>query len=242
MSTMHLGSAFRIRAKFVAIGLTALLIPSTGLSASAAPRGLEPPTCFDLEVTILGTAGADQYPDSVDGTAGSDVIHALAGSDNIYAIGLKGDPSLEVGNDFVCAGRGHDDPVEGGGGDDHIAGGRGSDSLFGNVGNDTILGGFGFDEIEAHEGNDLVNGGPQRDEICAGPGNDEVKGAAGADSIGCGETGADRYFGGPGDDVISSVDFDQQTSPDVVNGGVGTDICSIDPEDIARNCETIEVV
>ena len=201
--------------------------------------------CFGREATIVGTTGSDQYPDAVFGTTASDVIHALAGDDNEYAVALDADPNQEVGDDYVCAGPGHDDPVDGGGGNDHIAGGTGSDSLFGNQGSDTILGGYGNDEIVPHNGRDVVDGGPGRDHLCAMAGRDEIKGADGADDLAtCGgpQTGADWYLGGPGDDLIYSVNVPEQTSGDVVNGGSGNDTCTIDPEDTATNCETVEVI
>jgi Ca2+-binding RTX toxin-like protein len=215
------------------------------LSAAGASRGGEPVMCFGREATILGTTASDQYPDAVFGTTASDVIHALAGDDNVYAVALDADPNQEVGDDYVCAGPGHDDPVDGGGGDDHIAGGTGSDSLFGHRGSDTMLGGYGNDEIVPHNGHDVVDGGPGRDHLCAMAGRDEIRGADGADALAtCGgpQTGADRYLGGPGDDLIYSVNTPEQTSGDVVNGGSGNDTCTIDPEDTARNCETVEVI
>ena len=89
-----------------------------------------------------------------------------------------------------------------------------------------------------------MTGGAGGDELCGSVGRDEIRGSAGNDSIGmCGgdQTGIDRYLGGPGDDVISSIDSPEGASVDVVNGGDGTDTCSIDPEDVARNCESVVV-
>ena len=245
MSSRSVQGARRIRATIVSIVVASPLMLVGSLPAASTPRGLETVMCFGREATIVGTTGSDQYPDAVFGTTASDVIHALAGDDNVYAVALDADPNQEVGDDFVCAGPGHDDPVDGGGGDDHIAGGTGSDSLFGNEGNDTILGGYGNDEIESHAGRDVVDGGPGRDELCASKGPDVIRGADGNDTIGaCGDpsTGVDRYFGGPGDDVIYSTDVPAQTSADVSNAGSGNDTCVIDPEDTATNCETVEVV
>jgi Ca2+-binding RTX toxin-like protein len=226
-------------------GDPALPISTSAVVAATSSKGVNPPTCLGREATIIGTAGSDQFPDAVFGTEADDVIHARAGDDNVYAVSLETNPNLETGDDYVCAGAGDDDPVDGGGGNDHIAGGRGSDSLFGNDGNDTILGGDGLDEIESHAGRDVVSGGPQRDELCASAGPDEARGGSGADTIGwCGgtATGTDRYLGGAGDDAISSVDSPEQASADVVNGGPGIDTCTIDPEDAATRCETINVV
>ena len=244
MSSRSVRGARRIRATIVSIAVASPLMLVGNLPAAATPRGAEPVMCFGREATIVGTIGDDQYPDAVNGTTASDVIHALAGNDNVYALPLE-DTTPETGDDYVCAGPGHDDPVDGGGGNDHIAGGTGSDSLFGNQGSDTILGGYGNDEILPHNGRDLVDGGPGRDHLCAMAGRDEIRGAEGADDLAtCGgpQTGADRYLGGPGDDLIYSVNIPEQTSGDVVNGGSGNDTCTIDPEDTATNCETVEVV
>lgn len=245
MSLRSSRAAIAIRSAFVVIIVTPLLTPVASLSAVGPSRGLDPPMCFGREATIVGTSGDDQFPDAVNGTTASDVIHALAGHDAVYALGLEQDPDQELGDDFICAGTGSDDPVDGGGGNDHIAGGPGSDGLFGNGGNDTIFGGFGSDEIESHDGRDVAGGGPGIDEICASRGHDVIRGAEGNDLIGgCGDpsTGVDRYLGGPGDDQIFSTDVPAQDSPDVVNGGSGNDTCRIDPEDTATNCETVEVV
>ena len=233
-----------IRMTIVSVVVSLPLILVGIVSAAAKSQGVEVVMCFGRVATVLGTAGDDQYANAVNGTTGNDVIHALAGNDNVYALPLEVS-TPEAGDDFICAGPGHDDPVDGGGGNDHISGGPGSDSLFGNEGNDTILGGYGNDEIESHLGRDVVDGGPGRDELCASGGRDVIMGGEGNDSVGtCGDpsTGVDRYLGGPGDDVIFSTDVPAQASPDVVNGGAGTDICSIDPEDTATNCETVEVV
>jgi Ca2+-binding RTX toxin-like protein len=244
---MRFGSLRAIMAigpAFVAI-IIATLPLSTSALAAPTPRGdSDPPTCFGREATIVGTAGSDVFPDAVFGTEADDVIHALAGYDSVYAVPFEQAPDTETGDDYVCAGAGNDDPVDGGGGNDHIAGGRGSDSLFGGDGDDTIFGGDGIDEIESHAGNDVVLGGPQGDELCASAGQDEVRGGSGADTIGwCGTaTGTDRYLGWTGDDVISSVDSPQEVSADVVNGGPGTDTCTIDQEDVATSCETVNVV
>jgi Ca2+-binding RTX toxin-like protein len=240
MSFRSMRATLVVCSALVAMSLAPPLMGTSSLSATATARGLDSPTCFGREATIVGTTGDDV----VSGTKANDVIHALAGHDSIYALGLGTSPDLELGNDYICAGPGDDDPVDGGGGNDHIAGGRGSDGLFGHEGNDTILGGGGTDEIEPHAGGDVISGGAKPDELCASAGRDEIRGGQGPDLIGwCGSirTGTDLYLGGPGDDRISSVDVPQQTSADVVKGGPGTDTCTIDPEDTATNCETVEI-
>lgn len=41
---------------------------------------------------LVGTTGNDQFPEAVFGTTADDVVHALAGDDNVYAIALDADP------------------------------------------------------------------------------------------------------------------------------------------------------
>jgi Ca2+-binding RTX toxin-like protein len=245
MRSGSLRATIAIGPAFVAIIIATLPLSTSALAAPTPRVDSDPPTCFGLEATIVGTVGSDVFPDAVNGTEADDVIHALAGDDSVYALSLEQDPNAETGDDYVCAGAGNDDPVDGGGGNDHIFGGGGSDSLFGEDGNDTIFGGDGIDEIEPQAGDDVVFGGPQGDELCASAGQDEVRGGSGADAIGrCGgtTTGTDRYLGWTGDDVISSVDSPLEASADVVNGGPGTDTCTIDQEDVATSCETVNVV
>jgi Ca2+-binding RTX toxin-like protein len=204
----------------------------------------ERPLCFGLDATIVGTPGDDAFPDAVFGTTQADVIAALAGSDNIYTVPLDQDPSLAIGDDHICAGPGSDDPVSGSAGNDRIRGGEGSDSVFGFSGNDLILGGPGGDEVEPHAGHDVVVGGADGDELCASPGGDVILGGGGDDRIGtCGgpSVGADRYYGGPGSDDMSSVDARPLEAFDVVDAGGGVDTCAVDTFDTVLNCETVSV-
>jgi Ca2+-binding RTX toxin-like protein len=125
-----------------------------------------------------------------------------------------------------------------------MQGGEGSDGLFGFAGNDLILGGPGSDEIEPHAGHDVVSGGADGDELCASQGADVILGGGGDDRVGtCGgpSVGADRYFGGPGNDQIWSIDDRLLETSDVVDGGGGTDTCTVDLNDTAINCETVSV-
>ena len=54
--------------------------------------------CFGREATILAPLRAIRSRRGV-GTTASDVIHALAGDDNVYAVALDADPNQEVGDD-----------------------------------------------------------------------------------------------------------------------------------------------
>ena len=84
-----------------------------------------------------------------------------------------------------------------------IDGGAGNDRLSGGDGPDTLIGGAGNDELNGYAGNDVVDGGD---------GDDEVLGYSGADIL----------RGGAGDDNLSPDGY-EQPSPDVVDGGPGTD-------------------
>ncbi len=82
----------------------------------------------DLADTL--TTGTGNWPDTVYGYAGDDVINTDGGNDLIYAA---------LGNDSINAGAGNDF-IEAGLGDDVINGGRGSDIIVGGPGNDQIAG------------------------------------------------------------------------------------------------------
>jgi Ca2+-binding RTX toxin-like protein len=80
------------------------------------------------------------------------------------------------------------------------SGGDGDDRL--QSGN-TQYGGPGNDTLEGHDGNQSLHGGP---------GNDHVSGLAGSDQV----------YGEEGNDVVSG-DTHKTASPDVIDGGPGTD-------------------
>ncbi len=104
----------------------------------------EPPGCFGVPSTIVGT-GSD---DVLVGTAGPDVISGLGGDDIIRGLG---------GDDLLCGGIG-DDLLAGGGGDDHLRGGDGSDILLGRWGDDWLGGGAGLDVVNGGLGADFCMG------------------------------------------------------------------------------------
>lgn len=107
---------------------------------SPPPPPKEPPDCFGMPSTIVGTGGDDFLV----GTAGPDVIVGRGGDDVIRGLG---------GGDWICGGNG-DDLLAGGGGDDQLRGGDGDDILLGRWGDDWLGGGAGVD---------LANGGAGAD-------------------------------------------------------------------------------
>ncbi len=138
------------------------------------------PTCGGAPATIVGTINAE----TIDGTAGDDVIVAGDGNDTINGLG---------GADSLCADAG-DDTVNGGTGADFAAGGPGADVVNGNGGNDLLLGNAGGGDI--NDVGDTINGGT---------GNDIVDGWVGDDTL-VGGLGDDILFGEDGNDTVSYSD------------------------------------
>jgi len=161
---------------------------------------------------ILGSmCGDDIYgkegADNIDARAGDDVIDGGCGDDHIVA---------GEGDDTVFAGAGND-IVFGGAGDDVISGGSGNDRLYGEEGDDHLAGDDGDDMIDAGEGADIVTGGAGDDTIFAGTGDDVVYGGRGHDRI-YGEEGDDHLAGDDGDDTLDAGDGNN-----IVSGGAGDD-------------------
>jgi uncharacterized protein len=102
-----------------------------------------------VEVKVTGVAdGITRYgslfSDTLNGTAGEDVLYGLTGNDTLN--GLDGHDELwgGFGNDKLFGGDGND-MLSGGIGNDSLVGGNGNDRLSGDVGNDTLTGGAGRD-------------------------------------------------------------------------------------------------
>ena len=93
--------------------------------------------------------------ETLNGTAGPDVIVGLGGDDTIYGRG---------GNDLIC-GNGGNDTISSGPGNDQVRGGAGGDSITGNAGSDSLLGEGGDDTLNGGGGTDTVTGGPGFD-VC----------------------------------------------------------------------------
>jgi len=103
--------------------------------------GTEVPLYFNVHTDEFGAgeirgqlvAIADDFQNTVEGTAGHDWLPGLGGNDTI--LGFEGD-----------------DRLEGGDGDDTMDGGKGADILVGGAGNDSLTGGQGPDLYEFNAG------------------------------------------------------------------------------------------
>jgi Ca2+-binding RTX toxin-like protein len=154
------------------------------VAATVIPAGL---TCNGKTPTI--EFSSENSPQTINGTAGDDVIYGGNGADTIDGGG---------GNDTIC-GVGGDDVIRGGAGDDYIFGGPGNDDLGGQGGNDTVVGGAGNDRVNGGEGNDKVAGGDGMDIANGGDGDDSVNGGADDDVL-AGNAGNDVCVGNQGSD------------------------------------------
>ena len=151
----------------------------------------------------LGTSAADVLT----GTSRRDVICARGGGDRIL-------------------GRGGGDHVDAGAGDDGIALGRGRNVVFAGSGRDLVRGGPGRDAVDAGRGPDHVFGLAGPDALSGEDGDDVLLGGRGDDEL-TGWSGRDRLAGGRGDDLLDALD----EARDVVDGGCGRDLASVDRVD-----------
>ncbi len=146
-----------------------------------------------LDDIIIGGSGGD----TIAGRGGNDGIDGAGGNDSIQG---------SAGDDTIIGGEGDDD-LSGNRGNDLISGGAGNDTIAGSGDNDQILGGDGDDDISANPGDDFIFAGAGNDEIDGNVGNDLIFAGQGDDEINRIGEGADRAFGGDGDDVFVWRDF-----------------------------------
>ena len=203
--------------------------------------------------TIFGRAGNDTIfgqggNDTIQGNFGNDAINGADGADTI--LGGQGNDVLNggLGNDLVEGNAGND-VIFGLGGSDDLHGGNDDDFVLGQFGADTVEGGAGDDLLFGNENNDVlrdssgvntINGGGGDDDITGGSGADRIFGdgdlAQAGDDILRGGGGQDLLLGFAGDDTIIATDGVKDT----VNGGPGTDSCTVDSgavSDDVFNCE-----
>jgi Ca2+-binding RTX toxin-like protein len=116
-------------------------------------------TISETTNTLTNATAGDN---TLNGTAGNDLIRGYNGNDTING---------SDGNDLIY----------GGAGTDTLNGQSGNDHLYGGVGDDTLNGGTGNDFLNGEVGNDILNGGADDDILRGGLGNDTLTGGAGKD-------------------------------------------------------------
>lgn len=138
--------------------------------------GITPAPCQGVNATLVGGPLAD----TINGTAGNDVIVSFGGDDTITG----GD-----GNDRICSDAGADF-VRAEGGDDSVFGGADADRVFGGPDDDTVLGNAGGgdnndvgDSVHGGPGDDFVDGWVGDDVLWGDGGDDTIRGAAGTDRV-----------------------------------------------------------
>ena len=112
--------------------------------------------------------------------------------------------------------------------------------ISGTSGADRIVGTAKADVIKARGGKDRLNGRGGNDRLSGGSGRDRLLGGRGKDRL-YGGSGRDRLLGGRGADHLNSVDGRRDR---LVKGGLGHDLCRVDPADQAnvRGCEIVTIV
>lgn len=113
------------------------------------------------------------------------------------------------------------------GGADVLQGTKAGDRLRGLAGKDKLLGKNGADCLFGGRGSDKLFGGKGRDTLAGGDGKDILKGGR----------GKDKFGGGRGNDHISAAD----DVAEKINCGKGFDRVTLDPSDVAKNCEVVTV-
>ena len=173
--------------------------------------------------------------------------------------GALGDRLRGGGGDDVIHAYGGADELKGGSGDDHLFGGDGDDYLDGGTGDDLIDGGAGIDHVDyasARGGisvnlvTGVVTGGHGSDtligiENVTGTNySDTLIGDEGANTLSGGLYGADRIYGGGGDDYLGGGNGAYlDGAPDVIkarttaNGTTGTAIWLDDSFDLDTNLD-----
>jgi len=195
-----MGSQLRLTRNVGAVVMRSQDVETLALNALA---GVDSVTVNDLDATDITTlnlslaAGGigDLSADTVtvNGTAGADVVQAVASGTTVQVTGL--DPQINVTgsepvNDRLTVnGLGGNDSLSGGA----LAalmlltldGGEGNDALNGGNGGDLLLGGSGNDTIDGNQGNETALMGDGNDTFVwdPGDGSDVVEGQSGVDTL-----------------------------------------------------------
>jgi uncharacterized repeat protein (TIGR01451 family)/CSLREA domain-containing protein len=112
----------------------------------------------------------------------------------------------------------------------------GADVLQGTKAGDRIRGLGGKDKLIGKKGADCLFGGKSSDKLFGGNGRDVLAGGDGKDILKGGK-GKDKFGGGRGNDHILAAD----DVAEKINCGRGFDRVTLDPSDVAKNCEVVTV-
>jgi Ca2+-binding RTX toxin-like protein len=174
--------------------------------------------------------------DTLDGGAGADDMAGSDGADTVTYASRTTNLSLSLDGKANDGAAGEADKLDdtidtliGGSGNDTISGNPGpSGWLFvGGAGNDSLTAGANADDsLQGGDGNDILVGGLGKNSLDGGNGNDSLFGGAGADVL-VGGAGIDTIRGDTGNDTINAKDG----AKDIVDGGTGTDIATVDSTD-----------
>lgn len=218
-----------------------------------------PPPCGDVDLvgdngrdTIVGGRLQDNIRSlgGVDDVAGGDerdCIDGGASGDRLNGNGNADRVAGGSGNDRIWGGdlyrRNLDPAVAEQDGGDFLLGGSGADQIIGGGGHDLIRGGSGDDDLYADytakgpapASKDLIFGEFGADNLTGSRGGEVLDGGAGDDDLN-GNRGIDRYSGGPGNDMIVSLDGRRER----VACGSGRDEVIADRNDkVAKDCEQV---
>lgn len=185
----------------------------------------------DNAVRLTNNRGIDESPDwqslptcTKTGTTGNDTLIGTAG------------------RDVLCGGSGNDTLI-GNGGNDILLGESGNDTLHGRSKNDILSGGTGADTASYANAPSPVNASLATD-FATGEGSDllssveRLTGSAGADTLTVadsdGSSNAANVLRGLGG--TDTLDAQEGTGNDAVNGGTESDTCQTDPGDNVVSC------
>jgi Ca2+-binding RTX toxin-like protein len=189
-----------------------------------------------LDSGISGGTGVDTFSYDDGRTAG---VTATIGGANI-----PDDDRLDAATGIeILAGSDRGDVLTGTTAADSLAGNDGDDILVGRTGSDTLSGGAGRDVASYADRTGAVSatlGGTNTD-TDAYTGIEGLTGGSGADRL-TGDGAANVLDGGPGQDVLNGAAGDdvieaRDLGPDSIDCGDGSDRATLDPVDVATNCE-----
>ena len=199
---------------------------------------------FD-SVDYRGASSAIRFAVLSGGTLGEAAGDTFSGIERYYLSNFNDIVTGSDANEFIYGEAGND-VINAGGGADRVYGGEGNDTQRGQAGNDTLYGSNGVDELDGGTGFDTVSydlaGGAVSVNLATGGTAGEAAGdsyisiesvfGSDFDDILIGDSGANRFYGGMGGDVINGAGgFDSAyytnataaVTLDLATGGTGGD-------------------